>query len=338
MARDGDTGIVAEQPMTVATRARQTAGLAARMALLRIPALGRMAAMPRATAARVYGRLERVTGYPLERRRAAAQLGYWPDIRAPRRFNEKVLWRKLFDRNPMFPATLDKLGVRDYVRERLGREQAAQVLLPVLDVQRRPADLAFDQFPSRYVLKTNNGWNTNIFVWDSTMLDRTRAARQLQRWMHRPNGQFRHEWGYSAIQPLAFAEPLMLDEVGQVPSDYKFHVFHGQCRLIQFDEGRFGEPRRGLYTRDWTYVDGRRNKTQAPPVPPPARLEQMLRLAETLAAPFDYVRVDLYDWQNRLIVGELTHYPGKGYAAFEPMELELEMGSYWRLPGNGSSP
>jgi hypothetical protein len=328
---------VVEEPRTVASRARRTAGQGARMALLRLPALGRAAALPRATAARVYDGLDRITGFQLERRRAASQLGYWPSLDPPRTFNEKVLWRKLFDRNPLIPATLDKVRAREYVRERLGRERAKEVILSILDVRSRPADLAFDSFPAKYVLKTNNGWNANIFVWDSTRLDRTRAARQLQRWMYRPNGLFRHEWGYSAIQPLVFAEPLMLDEAGQVPSDYKFHVFHGRCRLIQFDEGRFDAPRRSLYTRDWTYVDGRRKKAQAPPAQPPDRLDQMLEVAELLAAPFDYVRVDLYDWQDRVIVGELTHYPGKGYAAFEPMELELQMGSYWRLPG-GAAP
>lgn len=333
----GDAEIV-EASRTVASRARSAARHGARIGLLRFPVLGRAAALPRATAAVIYDRVDRLMGYRLECRRAAAQLGYWPDIRAPRRFNEKVLWRKLFDRNPLIPATLDKVRARDYVSERLGRERAKEVLLPILDVRRRPADLAFDRFPSSYVLKTNNGWNANIFVWDSTTLDRTRAARQLQRWMYRPNGQFRHEWGYSAIRPLVFAEPLMLDEAGRVPSDYKFHVFHGRCRMIQFDEGRFDEPRRSLYTREWTYVDGRRKKPQAPPVQPPDRLDEMLELAETLAAPFDYVRVDLYDWQERVIVGELTHYPGKGYAAFEPLDLELEMGSYWRLTGNGTAP
>jgi hypothetical protein len=329
---------VEEQRKAAATRIRQAAGHGMRVGLLRLPAAGRVAAMPRAAAAAVYDRADRVAGLPLERRRAAARLGYRPDIRKPRTFNEKVLWRKVFDRNPLIPATLDKVGVRSYVRERVGRHRADKVLLPVLDVRSRPAELAFDRLPSSYVLKTNNGWNANIFVWDSSTLDRVRAARQLQRWMYRPNGQFRHEWGYSAIRPLVFAEPLMLDEAGQVPSDYKFHVFDGRCRLVQFDEGRFDEPRRGLYTRDWTYVDGRRKKAQAPPTPPPERLEEMVELAEILAAPFDYVRVDLYAWQDRVIVGELTHYPGKGYAAFEPMELELEMGSYWRLPGNGSRP
>jgi hypothetical protein len=321
------------EPRNMARRARQSAGHHARRVFLRLPALGKTGALPRAMLAAGIEKADRLIGFPLERRRAASQLRYVPDILNPQTFNEKVLWRKIFDRNPLIPATLDKVRVRAYVHDRLGSRRATEVLLPMLDVRCNPADLAFDRLPSSYVLKTNNGWNTNSFVYDSAALDRVRVARQLQRWMHRPAGQFRHEWGYSVIRPLVFAEPLMLDETGEVPADYKFHVFHGRCRLIQFDEGRFSHPRRGLYTRDWTYIDGRRKKPQAPPAEPPDRLDQMLELAELLGAPFDYVRVDLYKWQDRVIVGELTHYPGKGYAAFEPMELEREMGSYWRLPG-----
>jgi hypothetical protein len=321
------------QPMSVAGRALRAMRHQARRGMLRLPVLSRAAALPRAIASSfVYDRMERLTGFPLELRRAAAQLGYWPDIRSPRTFNEKVLWRKLYDRNPLFPATMDKVRARDYVRAQLGDDRAAELLLPILDVRSRPADLAFDRLPPSYVLKTNNGWNTNIFVHDATTLDRARAAYMLQRRMYRPAGQFRHEWGYSAIRPLVFAEPLMVDESGEVPDDYRFHVFHGRCRLIQLDDGRFHEPRRGLYTRDWTYVDGRRKRSQASPVPPPERLDEMLEVAEALAAPFDYVRVDLYLWGRRVIIGELTHYPGKGYTAFEPMEIEHEMGSYWRLP------
>jgi hypothetical protein len=326
-----DVEIVEQHRTSLTGRARHAVAQHARKGLARLPVLSRAAALPRATASAGHDLVERLTGFPLERRRAAARLGYVPDIRTPKTFNEKVLWKKIFDRNPLMPATMDKVRVRDYVSDRLGRERATEVLLPVLDARSRPRDLAFDRFPTSYVLKTNNGSGRNLFVRDGTTLDRVRATRQLQRWMFRPNGQFRHEWGYSAIQPLAFAEPLMLDDAGELPSDYKFHVFHGGCRLIQLDEGRFVNHRRGLYTRDWAYVDGRWKHPQAPPVGPPERLDEMLEVAEALAVPFDYVRVDLYYWKGRVIVGELTHYPQKGYAAFEPMELDREMGSYWRI-------
>ena len=45
------------------------------------------------------------------------RVGYWPHIRNPRSFNERIMHRKLYTSNPMFARISDKYEVRSYVRE-----------------------------------------------------------------------------------------------------------------------------------------------------------------------------------------------------------------------------
>jgi hypothetical protein len=50
-----------------------------------------------------------------------------------------------------------------------------------------------------------------------------------------------------------------------------------------------------------------------------------VRAAAKLAAPFTYMRVDLYDVDGRVVSGELTPYPGSGMHRF-PCDLDLLLG------------
>jgi len=49
------------------------------------------------------------------------------------------------------------------------------------------------------------------------------------------------------------------------------------------------------------------------------------------------VRVDLYALGDRIVVGELTHYPEGGNASFDPPEWEVRLGMLWPRPGVGDT-
>ena len=55
----------------------------------------------------------------------------------------------------------------------------------------------------------------------------------------------------------------------------------------------------------------------------------MIASAETLAAGFDFVRVDLYEIDGRPLFGEMTFYPGSGLDRFAPVTLDDRMGRDW---------
>ncbi len=55
----------------------------------------------------------------------------------------------------------------------------------------------------------------------------------------------------------------------------------------------------------------------------------MLDLAALLGQDLDFVRVDLYDLGDRVLVGELTPYPGGGNSAYYPAGIDAWLGRAW---------
>lgn len=55
----------------------------------------------------------------------------------------------------------------------------------------------------------------------------------------------------------------------------------------------------------------------------------MLGLAEKLASGVNFARVDFYDTSDRLIVGEITNFPGSGNEPFYPCSWDLEFGKWF---------
>ena len=56
------------------------------------------------------------------------RFGYEPDIDHPETYNEKIMWSKLNDRDPMRSLLSDKAAVRDWVIRKLGMKDKVQPL------------------------------------------------------------------------------------------------------------------------------------------------------------------------------------------------------------------
>src|SRR5262249_48996211 len=68
------------------------------------------------------------------------------------------------------------------------------------------------------------------------------------------------------------------------------------------------------------------------PLPRPERLDELLSIARQLSDGLDHLRVDLYDLDVAVKVGELTAYRQSGLVPFDPDEADVILGGYWRLP------
>jgi hypothetical protein len=58
----------------------------------------------------------------------------------------------------------------------------------------------------------------------------------------------------------------------------------------------------------------------------------MITLAERLGRDTDFVRVDLYDVDGRIVFGELTSFPAGGDSPFFPESFNEEFGRQWTVP------
>jgi hypothetical protein len=126
-------------------------------------------------------------------------VGYDLDLEAPRRYNEKFQWRKIRDRNPLFPIVGDKVGVRAYAAERLGRETVEAITIPHLFVADHPDRIPFDRLPDAYVIKASHASGWNLFVRDGQHPRSGPDRERLLEWVNREFGQNVYEWAYTRM-------------------------------------------------------------------------------------------------------------------------------------------
>jgi len=260
-------------------------------------------------------------------------LGYTPDLKNPRTFNEKINWLKLNRNSTLNITCADKYLVRDYVAKRVGSD----CLVPLLLVTEDPAELTPENIAAEaFVVKTNHGSGGITFVRDRSNANwkkiRRDAGRELRR-NHYYRGRSRH---YRDIQRKILVEKLLLDENGNIPEDYKFHCFNGSVRFIQVDLDRHTGHKRNLYSPAWELLPFELKLEHGPAVAPPSRLGEMLEIAETLSDAFVFARIDLYCMGTDIYFGEITFHPGSGFEPFRPEAWDRILGEALVLPLDGN--
>ena len=262
--------------------------------------------------------------------------GYDLDWANPRTLNEKLNWMKLHVRDPLQKIAADKFAVRAHVAAKVG----AQYLIPLIRKCDRAEEIRFAELPAAFVLKTNHGSGQNWIVRDKAREDEHAVIRQFREWLATSHYAASREWPYKDMKPAVVIEELLLDEDGQIPSDFKFHCFGGKVAAIQVDLDRETAHRRNFYDLDWNlqpfiWTEWERGKPAWPngrAVARPAALAEMVRVAETLAADFPYARIDLFDCRGKVYFGEITFYHGGAFERFDPPEFDRFFGDKLALP------
>ena len=275
--------------------------------------------------------LNRICNYKLEKIRFYKNLGYELNLKNPKSFNEKIVWKKINDRNPLLPITADKYKVRSYIKEVLGEEKAKEILIPLLYVTDQPETIPFETLPSDFIVKPNHASGLKIMV-ENSHFNKKEMIKTCKKWLKTPYGLEKLEWAYQPIKRKIIIEKLLLDDEGNIPKDFKFHIFHGKCKLVLVSFNRMHNLSKSFFDEKWNFLSVKR-----PPFPQrlkikkPKNYEIMLELAEKLAEAFDHVRVDLYNLNGKIYFGELTHYWGSGTVKYEPSSFDFELGKYWKI-------
>lgn len=285
-----------------------------------------------------------------ERSRLVRLLRLWR-TRRPRTFTEKVRYKMLRDHRPLMVTFADKAAVRDHVASVVGEH----VLPRVFHVLDDPADLATVPLPPAYVVKPTHGSGVAVVVSDAAPADarlpearwgwvyrhvrpehapREHLVALGRSWLTQLYGQGpNREWAYGHVPRRVLVEELLVGADGDIPDDFKLFVFHGVCRYVQVDRGRFERRTQDFFTPDWEHLPLSGGNPWSDPVPQrPDRLEEMLAVAERLGQATDFVRVDLYLLPDRIVFGELTSLPAGGDSPFEPASYDREFGRHWQVP------
>lgn len=246
------------------------------------------------------------------------------NLKNPIYWTEKVQYKKLYDRTDKITQVADKIAVRDYCSRALNED-----IMPELYwIGDNPKDIPFERLPKAFVIKTNHGSGTNIIVENKELINQKNIIGQLEEWLKKDYYILEKEWAYKNIKRKVFVEKLYLDENNQVPKDIKLYMFNGVLGAINIHTSRFADNHENLLLdpnfMDLYISDSDRSELK------PKHFTKMLDYAKILSEEFDFIRVDFYEFEDKVLLGELTNYPVGGYKHMPP-SVDKYLGDMWKI-------
>lgn len=260
------------------------------------------------------------------------KLGYKPNLENPTLYNDKIQWLKLNWESELATICADKYEVRNFVKNKIGEEY----LNTLYWVAERTEEINFDNLPEKFVLKGTHGSGFNIICSDKSKFDKSKAMKEISRWL-----KVNFYWGtrepvYKNIIPRVIAEKFIEQEDGMELRDYRFFCFNGEPKFItvDFNITDKSKTRRNLYDLDWNLLDAEITypKETNFKVPKPKKLHEMIELSKKLSEDFPHARIDFYYIDEKIIFGEITFFHQSGTGIIKPRDFEKQMGDWLELP------
>lgn len=251
------------------------------------------------------------------------------NILNPVTIQDKLNWLKFHDSTPLKGECADKLGVHSYCVRTLGKD----ICVPVIKTYKSADDIKLSDLPDKFVMKANHGYNMNIICRDKAKFDLDAIRPKLNGWLKTDFGKESGQPQYTYINPKIMVETLLEDERQRESLyDYKFWCFNGKPRLWTINDGH-GHGDIVYYDMDGNCVDlyetGASGKYEKP-----KSFSIMESYAEKLSAPFRFVRVDFYEVNGTVYLGEMTFTPGNGYFSYKKKGANEEIGKMLDLKIN----
>ena len=168
---------------------------------------------------------------------------------------------------------------------------------------------------------------------DKSKLDIADAREKMNLWMQTNYACSSMEMQYRDIPCKIIAEEYL--ENTEDLKDYRFYCFSGNPVQVWVDLYS-GMPRhiRSIYDMDWnkldmrcTWPDGGEKLAKKP-----ESFEKMIELARILSKDFPFVRVDFFEINGKIYMGEMTFTPMGGNGRFDPAEWDAKLGEMFELP------
>ena len=269
------------------------------------------------------------------------RMGYRLNLDNPLTFNEKIQWLKLYDRKPIYTTMVDKYKAKEYVAGIIGKEH----IIPNLGVWNHFDEINFELLPDRFVLKCTHDSGGLVICKNKKDLDIKKARDKIEKSLRTDYYLRCREWPYRNVERKIIAEKFMEDEESKKTGirDYKFFCFNGKPKFVYVSEGmdNHAAARMIFMTMDWKKASFQRTDYKEFDELPkkPNAFDEMVNISQILSRGLDFIRVDLYQIQNKVYFSELTFSPCAGFMPFKDMKSDLEIGKMLNLsPPKYNSP
>ena len=187
-------------------------------------------------------------------------------------------------------------------------------------------------------MKANEGWAADavIMVKDKEKYDIDRLKAHASSWLYPWSSYYYNNMCITdekPERPLVVIEEYLEHEGSAFLDDYKFYCCNGEVKfaLIINDRGSKNQSRT-FVDAEWNLLPVRRAGKFSSVVPKkPENLDKMFELARILCQEVPFVRIDFYNIEGRIYVGEMTFTPATGLLFHFSEEFLLEQGKYCQI-------
>lgn len=258
--------------------------------------------------------------------------GYVFDLNKPILFTEKIQWYKSRFYFEGIERYVDKYLFKELIGEKLGKGY----VIPMYAAWTSVEDLrkGWDSLPEKFCLKSNLQSDGNyIKVVEKSKTNLDDLCKETEEWL-KPKNLLIHSFcsAYYKAVPRIIAEEYM-ESVKDQLYDYKFFCFNGEPYCIYAATEHFQDDHYPIsfYDLEWNMLDVQYGEHRKEFIPKPLHFEEMKEIAKKLCQGFPFIRVDFFDTPDKLLMAELTFYPGGGLTPYHPRSFNKLLGDMFNL-------
>ena len=250
----------------------------------------------------------------------------------PTRYTEKLkyLRLKVYPNNPLVKQCAGRAGLREYAK----KKGFCDKLVPIYGIFDSFDDINFDELPDQFVMKCTHACAFNYICLNKSKINKNELKKKFDKWLGTDYGKKTVELHYSGIKPQIIIEKYLVEDGQPLPIEYKIHVFNGKARSMYVVTSRGVDIRYNNYYIDWTPFDRSQFngwKKSDIDIKKPDHWNDMVEMAEILAKPFPFVRVDLYNINGKIYFSEMTFTQAKGTLILDDDKCDFEMGKWLKI-------
>ncbi|MDK0933367.1 ATP-grasp fold amidoligase family protein [Clostridium perfringens] len=252
------------------------------------------------------------------------------DLEEPKDINEKIQYLKFnnYYNNEIITQCVDKYKVREYLKK-LELESLCPNLYGVYD---NGNEIDWSDLPNKFVIKCNHGSGMNIICLDKSKLNIKSATKQLNKWIKTDFWKVYGEVQYKNVNKKIIIEELLDENI----LTYKFYCFNGKVKTCYVSlNGENGEKEKYIdyFDKNWNRLNITLGGHEHYPgeIKKPKNYEEMIKLSEVLSKQFPFVRVDLYNLNEKIYFSELTFVPTGGMMKLYPEDIKQEWGEWLEI-------
>lgn len=254
------------------------------------------------------------------------------NLNNPLTFNEKINWRKIYDRNDLYTLMVDKYQAKNIIAKKLGSNEYTVPLIKVWD---NPGDIELSSLPEKFVLKPNHAGGV-IVCRNKNNFDLKKVRKELKEMLEIDYFYISREWPYKNVERKIICEEYL----GEDLIDFDNFCFNGKLMYTFVWKNKSRKDGKkpeiyycGAYDRNWKKVD---IEIDCPSfdeeMEKPTNYEKMVEVAESMSKGISFLRVDCYLIEEKVYIGELTFSPLGGWIKFKDEKWDNILGNLLKLP------